>query len=104
MSDVHPLRMPISVASHKGVSAVASAAENRRVILTSHGRPVAVVDAPGRIDEDLRTVRDAARAVVEAAAETAATRVKALNLEDVCGRLGLDVEHVRARAAELRTR
>jgi len=53
--------MPISVAARKGVSAVAAEAAEHRVILTSLGRPVAVVDAAERLDEDIRTMRKAAR-------------------------------------------
>lgn len=83
---------------------MASAAREHRVILTNHGRPVAVVDAPERVDESLRTAGDAGRAVVEAAAEAALTRARTLDLDEVCGRLGLDVGQVRARAAELRKR
>ncbi len=37
------LRMPISTAARKGVSAVAASAAEHRVVLTSLGRPVAVV-------------------------------------------------------------
>jgi K+-transporting ATPase KdpF subunit len=41
------------------------------VVLTSHGRPVAIVDSAERLDEDLRRVREATRSVVEAAADMA---------------------------------
>jgi len=95
------LHMPITTAARKGVEALAAEAEQHRVILTSGGHPVAVVESAERIDEGLRTVREAARAVTEAAAEMAAGRTAMLDLDDVCTRLGLDVAHVRARAAEL---
>ena len=51
------LRMPVSVAARKGVSAVAATAADQRVVLTSLGRPVAVVDAADRLDEAVRTMR-----------------------------------------------
>ena len=96
------IRMPITVAAGNGVSALAAAAGERRVVLTSHGRPVAVVDSAERVDADLRRVRDAARAVVDAAADAALDRRPAkLNLDEVCARLGFDAARVRARAAEL---
>ena len=102
MTDV--VRMPITVASRKGVSAVAAAAAGgQRVVLTSHGRPVAVVDSGERLDEDLRTLRHAARLVVDAAAEAVLARTPArFDLGEVCAKLGIDPDEVRARAEERR--
>jgi len=96
-----PLRMPISTAARRGVSALATTAEQRRVVLTNTGRPTAVVDSAERIDEDMRQVRDAARTVVDAYAQVAAGRTVTTSLEQLCARLGLDEAQVRARAAEL---
>jgi len=96
--------MPISVAARRGVSAVAAEAAEHRVILTSLGRPVAVVDAAERLDEDIRTMRKAARVVVVAAADKVAGRSTRLDLETVCRSLGLDAEVVRERADQLRNR
>jgi PHD/YefM family antitoxin component YafN of YafNO toxin-antitoxin module len=96
------LRMPITVAARKGVSAVAATAEERRVVLTNHGHPVAVVDSAERIDDALRRAREAARTVVEAAADAVIERGPAkLHLDDVCARLGISPDRVRARAHEL---
>ena len=96
------LRMPIATASRKGVSKLAAEAEAHRVILTSHGRPVAVVDAAERLDEDIRRVREASRSVVEAAGELALQRSNRLTLEDVCVKLHIDPQRVRSRAAAKR--
>ena len=96
------LRMPITTAARKGTSGVAAEAEAHRVVLTSHGRPVAVVDSAERLDEDLRLVREASRSVVEAAADLALARSGKLDLGQLCDKLGVAVERVRARAAELR--
>ena len=94
------IRMPITVASRKGVSAVAAAAAAGRVLLTSHGRTVAVVDSAERIDEDLRRVREAARLVVESCTGAALDRSPVtLDLAAVCAQLGLDPERVRERAS-----
>ena len=94
------VRMPITVAARRGVSAIAADAALHRVVLTNHGRAVAVVDSAERIDESLRHVREAARAVTEAFADTALTRnPAAFDLDSVCARLGLDAGDVRRRAA-----
>ena len=95
------VRMPVSVASRKGVSALTHEVAGYRVVLTSLGRAVAVVDSAERIDEDLRKVREAARLVVESLAETAKVRSTKLNLEEVCARLEINVADVRARAQQL---
>jgi len=93
------LRMPVTVAARKGVSAIAAEAATHRVVLTNHGRPVAVVDSAERLDEDVRTLREAARLVTEAFAGQATDSHPAkLSLDEVCGRLGLDVETVRAKS------
>lgn len=98
----HTTRMPITVASRKGVSAFAAASADARVLLTSHGRTVAVVDSAERVDEDLRRIREAARLVVESCAGAGLERHPAkLDLTDVCARLGLDPARVRERAAQL---
>jgi hypothetical protein len=97
-------RMPVSVAARKGISAVAHEASDHRVILTSLGRAVAVVDSPERLDNDLRLLREAARTVVESMAELVADRTQRMGLESVCAKLGISKEAVEARAAELAAR
>ena len=97
------VRMPVSVASRKGVSALTHEAAGYRVVLTSLGRAVAVVDSAERIDEDLRKVREAARLVVESLAENAKGRSTMLHLDEVCARLGISAADVRARAHQLRS-
>lgn len=94
------LRMPVSTASRKGVSGVVHASDDARVVLTSHGRPVAVVDAAERLDEDVRKLREASLAVVDAAANLVAGRTKTFNLDEVCARVGVDAAEVRRLAAE----
>lgn len=93
--------MPISTAARRGVSALATTAEQQRVVLTNTGRPAAVVDSAERIDEDMRQVREAARTVVDSYAQVAADRAPTMSLDQLCARLGLDDTRVRARAAEL---
>lgn len=95
------MRMPITAAARKGISSVAAEAETHRVVLTSHGRSVAVIDSAERIDEDLRLVREASRSIVEAAADMALSRSDKFDLGELCEKLGIDVEKVRARATEL---
>ena len=91
--------MPMSVASRKGVSAVAAAADEQRVVLTSHGRVVAVVESAERLDEQARQVREARLAVLDAAADLLSARGSKHSLDDVCARLGIDPVRVRERAA-----
>ena len=97
----HPMtdtvRVPISVAASRGVSRLASEAADHRVILTNHGKPVAVVDQAERLDEDIRTLREAALTVVDAATQLVWERSNKLSLEQMCHRLGIDPAEVRAR-------
>lgn len=95
------VRMPVSVASRKGISALAHGAAEHRIVLTSFGRAVAVVDSAGRIDRDLRKIREAARLVVESLSETAKGQSTKLNLEEVCAHLEINVADVRVRAQQL---
>lgn len=94
------IRVPISVASRKGISGLVDAAERDSVLLTSHGRAVARVDGPERVEEIARQVREATLAVLDAAAELVAGRAGRLSLDEVCERVGLDAASIRAVAAE----
>lgn len=96
------MNVPVSIAASKGVSALAEMSESKRVALTSHGRVVAVVDSPARVDAEVREIRDAAWAVVEAAAELVAQRSRRYGLDELCAKAGVDVDRVRERAARLR--
>lgn len=90
--------MPVSVGSRKGLSKVVSTAEEQRVLLTNHGRVVAVVDSAERLDEDLRKLREAADSVIEMAVREAAGNAgRRWDLDAVCDRLGLDSSVVRDR-------
>jgi hypothetical protein len=91
------IRVPISVAASRGVSRLTSDAADHRVILTNHGKPVAVVDNAERLDEDLRAVREAALTVIDAATQLVWERSPKLSLEDMCSRLGIDPAEVRGR-------
>ncbi len=93
----------MSLASRKGLSAVAASAADHRIVLTSHGRAVAVIDTADRLDEDVRVVREAALAVLDAAANLVSDRSTKSSLADVCTRLGIDIEKVNAKVALRRT-
>lgn len=90
----------MSTASRKGLSAVAAAAERERVVLTSHGRAVAVVTTPAELDEVARAGREAALVVTDVFTQRVADRSHGFDLESACERLGVDVERVRARVQE----
>lgn len=93
------VRVPISVAAQRGISKLAADAADRRVILTNHGRAVAVVDNGERLDDDLRIVREASLTVIDAAAELVWNRSEKVSMEDVCATLGIDLGALRARRA-----
>lgn len=97
-----PLRVPISEATKRGVSWLNETATERRVLLTRFGRVNAVVDSAERLDATAAKVDAARREVVEAYADQALRRARRLRLEDVCAKLGIDADRVRARAAHLR--
>lgn len=77
-------------------------AAERRVLLTRFGRVNAVVDSADRLDATAAKVDAARREVVEAYADQALHRARTLRLDDVCAKLGIDPDRVRARAADLR--
>jgi antitoxin (DNA-binding transcriptional repressor) of toxin-antitoxin stability system len=94
--------MSISTAARTGISGVVAAAADHRIVLTDRGRPIAVVDAPERLDGDLRRVRDGTQSIIEAYGAPAADGVADRALAEVCARLGLDATRVRERVALLR--
>ena len=94
------LRMPISTAARRGISAVVAAAEDAPVVLTNHGRAVARVEGPAQAEAAARMLREARLAVLDAAADLAQQRSARFSLEEACARLGLDAERVRALAGE----
>lgn len=92
-------RLPVSVGSRQGLSKVVSTAEVQRVLLTNHGRVVAVVDSAERLDEDLRRLREAADSIIEfATADATRSAGNRWDLDAVCDRLGLDSSMIRDRA------
>lgn len=95
------VNLPVSLASRRGVSALAELSEDNRVALTSHGRVVAVVDDPGRVDDQVREISEAKWAVLEAAADLVAQRSPRHTLDEVCAKIGMDPDRVRNRAATL---
>lgn len=91
------VRMPVGIAATRGVSRLTSESADQRIVLTNHGKPVAIVDSAERIDEDLRLVREAALTVIDAATHLVWERSEKLDLDQVCERLGIDAHTVRSR-------
>jgi hypothetical protein len=58
--------------------------------------------SPARVDDEVRAVRDAAWAVVEASADLVAQRARRYSLEEICAKVGVDASRVRERAQQLR--
>lgn len=96
------LRMPITTASRKGVSALASESADRRVALTSHGRVVAYVDSPQRAEADMQKLRGAAWEVLRRAANLYSDRSEKHSLSEVGERLGIDIDELRDEIAQER--
>lgn len=92
----------MTTASRMGISALAAKSADGKVMLTSHGRPVAVLGSAEHLDEDARLMRESAAAVLDAAADLASANGTLLSLAETCDRLGVDVDQVRRRAAEKR--
>ena len=93
-----PLRVPINVASRKGVSWLVDSSARQPIVLTKFGIPVAMVTSCDDLEDASRAMSDAARSVLDAAADRAKF---AFSLDDACARLGLDADEVR-RAADAR--
>ncbi|MFC9893858.1 hypothetical protein ACFVMC_09205 [Nocardia sp. NPDC127579] len=74
-----PLRIPVSTAALNGIDWLVERSRQQRVILTSEGRPVAVLDACGRAPQAL----------------------PAIDLAGACARLGVDEARVRERIQRL---
>lgn len=58
------MKMPMTVASRKGIGHLTKAASDKTVVLTNHGRPVAVVMSPQGYDEQRRILRETADSVL----------------------------------------
>lgn len=58
------LKMPMTVAGRKGIGHLTNAASDKTVVLTNHGRPVAVVMSPQEYDEQRRISRETADSVL----------------------------------------
>lgn len=93
----------MTIAARMGVSKLAAQSATGRIALTSHGRTVAVMGSAERLDEDARLMREAAAAVLDAAADIVSAKGQLLSLDEACSRLGVDIERVRAKAATRRS-
>ena len=97
-------RVPMTTASRLGLSKIASQSAETQVALTRHGQVVAVVNSAEQVDRNARLMRESAAAVIDAAADLVSSRGNRLSLEETCARLGISVDRVRTRAAEIQTR
>lgn len=93
-------RIPMTTARRMGLVALGDLATADPVTLTRWGQPVAVLSSAEWVDEDLRTRREAALIVLDAAADLVAERSGERTLDEVCERLGVDAAEVRRRAAQ----
>jgi hypothetical protein len=101
MSSAEPLRVPIQVASQRGVSWLNEQAATRRILLTRFGKVASVIDSADRIDAALARLEVAAREVTDNFCDRASNRTPTVDLETLCSRLGLDPVQIRRRAEEI---
>lgn len=101
MSSAEPLRVPIQVASQRGISWLNEQAATRRILLTRFGKVASVIDSAERIDEAVSRLEVAAREVTDSFCDRASDRTPTVDLETLCSRLGLDPQRIRRRAEEL---
>ncbi|MBK5223382.1 MAG: hypothetical protein JJE52_11010 [Acidimicrobiia bacterium] len=95
------LRVPIQEAAKRGVSWLNETARDRRVLLTRFGRVDSVVDSAERLDQTAAKVEVASREVVGRFANLGLAKSPQWSLDEVCAKLGIEPERVRARAREL---
>ncbi len=93
-------RVPLTTARRLGLTRLTDLAGAEPVLITRYGQPDAVIASAKWIDEDLRTLREAALTVLDGAADLLAQRSPRHSLDEVCGRLGVDAAEVRRRAAQ----
>ena len=82
-----PLRMPATMATKKGAGYLAEKASERTVVLTTHGKPTAVVMSPEHFDELERSLRAAADQLVQGVANLVAERSEFRPVDEVRERL-----------------
>lgn len=68
------LKVPARLATQKGAGYLAEQAADRTLVITSHGKPVAVVQSPEAFDEQARVLRDSAARLTEGLASILAER------------------------------
>lgn len=93
-------RVPLTTARRLGLARLTDLAGTEPVLLTRWGHPAAVLGSAEWMDEALRTSREAALTVLDAAADLVARRSPRHTLEQACERLGVDAAEVRRRAAQ----
>ena len=93
-------RIPLTAARRQGLAALVDLAADEPLLLTRWGHPAAVIASAEWMDEDLRTLREAALTVLDAAADLVAERSPQHTLDEACERLGVDADVVRRRAAQ----
>lgn len=94
-------RIPLTAARRQGLATLVDLAADEPILLTRWGHPAAVIGSAEWMDEDLRTLREAALTVLDAAADLVAQRSQRCTLDEVCERLVVDAAEVRRRAAQL---
>ncbi|MFJ2621064.1 type II toxin-antitoxin system prevent-host-death family antitoxin [Glutamicibacter sp. NPDC087344] len=87
MATTQPLRISSTAAARRGVGFIMTQAQERPVILTSHGKPVAVVMSAAERDEQRQLLRDVELKVLDMAANLVADRSAMLTADQARERL-----------------
>ncbi len=77
------LKMPTTVASRRGLGFLTTSAQSQPVVLTSHGKQVAVVLSPEEFDAQRRALAEAERRVLETVTNLVAERSTFRNADEV---------------------
>ena len=80
-------KIPSTLATQRGAGYLAEQAATRTVVLTSHGKPTAVVMSPERYDDLVRSLREASATIVGGMADLLAQRTTLRSVDDARERL-----------------
>jgi PHD/YefM family antitoxin component YafN of YafNO toxin-antitoxin module len=87
MAENRTVKIPATLASRKGIGYLTRQAEDHTVVLTSHGHSVGVLMSPAEYDQQIRTLREAAAALVSATTSLVADRSTFHSVDQVRDRI-----------------
>lgn len=85
---VEQLRVPATAIARKGIGHLTDLAQDRTVLVTNHGKPVAVVESPAAHEARTAELKEAVDGVLGLAAGLVADRSSFVGAEEARKRLG----------------